>query len=68
MSLTSFFVDGKGLEKVTSGDLLMDCARCERLYTYMQLDSTESELAKTDLLRYMLFAFELGRYGRKLNI
>lgn len=57
-----FFHTDKYFEGVTDVDLLRDNIECEKLYEYLQDEMSGDE--KSDIKRYMLFAYVLGKYGR----
>lgn len=57
-----FFHTDKYFEDVTDVDLLRDNIECEKLYEYLQDEMSGDE--KSDIKRYMLFAYVLGKYGR----
>ncbi len=57
-----FFHTDKYFEDVTDVDVLRDNIECEKLYEYLQDEMSGDE--KSDIKRYMLFAYVLGKYGR----
>lgn len=57
----SFFHSDKYFRNVTDIDLMRDAREVEKLYEYLELDLSEEE--KTDIKRWMIFAYSYGKYG-----
>lgn len=56
-----FFHTDKYFRDVTDMDLLRNACECEKLFEYLQHEFSEEE--KADIERFMVFAYNLAKYG-----
>ena len=57
-----FFHTDRYFHNVTNVDLLKYACECEKLFEYLQDELPDGD--KTDIKKYMVFAYALGKYDR----